>query len=279
MNRTAIIVLATTVVLVGAAVLLATHFAKGTNTTADTTPSVSSTSTKTSANATNATKSSDGALPNLVADDIEKPEHPDSLPPAPPIGAEKKTDRADNKTPSPINYGHAKPIKGDENPSAASVLEALNTKTHPERLSVMLAPTETFDKAAYEADALGYCSVVIPGRVFQTATPAPGVPELKPLGGTLAVAGQSDPVVLSVQGVPESPVTFTSLDLGYFQENKLNSITVRADKNGTASATFTGGPGTIADVNILAGSPLSTGQVRFKVVVQVAGAVVAAPKK
>ena len=174
---------------------------------------------------------------------------------------------------TPLNYGKAQPVKGNVNAQAASVLEALQAKSHPERLSVMMPPKEPFDKAAYEANPKAYCDVMVPGRVFQTATPGPGVMELLPTSNTLALVGQNDLVKLSVKTEPGAPATFTSLDMGFFQENKLNSITVQADKAGMATATFTGGPGTIANVNILAGSPMATGQVRFKVVVQGAGQV------
>jgi hypothetical protein len=76
-------------------------------------------------------------------------------------------------------------------------------------------------------------------------------------------------VKLSVKAAPLSPVSFTSFDLGAFQESKLNSVTVQADKQGIAAVTFVATPGTLNDANILAGSPLSSGQVKF--VVDIAG--------
>ena len=196
--------------------------------------------------------------------------------PAPPKGVElPKAAATGNSKPTPMDYGHFAPVKGDANPQAASVMEALKTKSHPERLSVLIAP-EPFNKAKYDADPDLYARTVTPGRVFQTAAPAADVPELKPLTNTMAVASQNDAVKMSVKATPGSPATFVSQDGGYFQENKLNTITVRADKDGVAAVTYTAGPGTIGDVNVLAGSPLSSGQVRFKVMVQGAG-VAAAP--
>ena len=69
---------------------------------------------------------------------------------------------------------------------------------------------------------------------------------------------------LKVQTTAKSPVTFTSFDLGAF-ENQLPSITVQSDAEGMAFAEFFGTPGTFDNVNILAGSPAATGQVRFVV--------------
>jgi len=67
-----------------------------------------------------------------------------------------------------------------------------------------------------------------------------------------------------VRATPGAPVTFTSFDLGQF-ENQLTSITVRADDKGIATARFIGSPGTINDVNILVASPVNSGQAKFAV--------------
>src|SRR5690606_10279160 len=71
-------------------------------------------------------------------------------------------------------------------------------------------------------------------------------------------------VSLRVRAVPGAPVTFTSLDMGAFQ-NRLASITVRADGEGVAVARFTGTPGTLGLTNVLAASPLTSGQQHFTV--------------
>jgi len=67
--------------------------------------------------------------------------------------------------------------------------------------------------------------------------------------------------------LPEMPVTFTSFDLGRF-ENDLASITVQAGKDGLAKCTFTGSVGTIGKVNILASCPETSGQVKFIIEIQ-----------
>ena len=75
---------------------------------------------------------------------------------------------------------------------------------------------------------------------------------------------QGESVYLEVGGVSGMPVTFTSFDLGAF-DNDLNSITVRADERGRARVKFTATPGTINDIHILAASPVTSGQMRYLV--------------
>lgn len=159
--------------------------------------------------------------------------------------------------------GQTPPIPKDANPMVASVAEALETGNHPERLSSLIA-APPFDRAAYEADPAAYLKVVEPGRVWQSAQPGPGVPRLKSLSPLYAEIPQGETVSLRVQAVPGAPVTFTSFDLGAFQ-NRLTSITVQADEKGVAVARFTGTPGTYNLVHILAASPLASGQQRYVV--------------
>ena len=59
-----------------------------------------------------------------------------------------------------------------------------------------------------------------------------------------------------------SPGTFTSFDLGAF-ENQFPSITVEANRAGIAATKFTGTPGTVNNVDILASSPMTSGRLRF----------------
>lgn len=162
-----------------------------------------------------------------------------------------------------MNYGVTPMVKSDANPQAASVAEALATKTHPERLTPAILPPD-FDRATYEKDPQVYINTIEPGRVFQPAQPGQGVFPLRTLTPRLIAIEQGQSVPLRVRAQPGSPVTFTSFDLGQF-ENQLNSITVRADDRGIATARFTGSSGTINDVNILAASPLNSGQAKFVV--------------
>jgi hypothetical protein len=171
--------------------------------------------------------------------------------------------------PEAQHYGTVVPIPGNATPQAASVMEALKSRTQPERLSAMFQG-KPFNKAEFDANPKAYLDVTEPGRVFETAQPGDGVPVLTAAGDRMVRIKQGESVRLSVKGVPLSPISFTSFDLGAFQESKLSSVTVQADKEGVAAVTFIATPGTLNDANVLAGSPLSSGQVKF--VVDIAGA-------
>lgn len=175
---------------------------------------------------------------------------------------DRRNDRNAGGDPS-IDYGTTPPVPRDANPHVRSVAEALETGEYPERLSPLHTP-KPFDREAYLADPQAYLDVVEPGRVWQVAQPGPGIPRLSSLSRPLNRIEQGQSIVLKVKAIPGAPVTFTSFDLGAF-ENQLTSITVQADAEGVAAATFTGTPGTYNDVNILAGSPMTAGQIKFLV--------------
>lgn len=181
--------------------------------------------------------------------------------------SERPANGISNK-PSDPRFGSIKPVKGDANPQAASVLEALKSGAQPERLSLMHPPSKPFDQSAFEANPKAYLDVVEPGRVFQTMQPGKDVPALKIVGDGYYRLQQGQTVKLSAQSAPKAPITFTSTDLGAFAENNLNSVTVRADEKGLATVTFVAIAGTLNDVNILAGSPMASGQAHFVVDVE-----------
>lgn len=166
-----------------------------------------------------------------------------------------------------VDVGTAQPVSVGVNPQVESVVEAIRTGEHPERLSPLLRP-EPFDRDAFTKDPQAYLDTVEPGRVFQTAQPGPGVEVLRQLSPRHITIKQGESVTLRVQAVPDAPVTFKSFDLGRF-ENDLTTISVQANEEGIAEAEFLGSPGTYNNVNILAGSPLTAGQVKFVVFVEV----------
>lgn len=171
---------------------------------------------------------------------------------------------ANNATPKPlIDMGLSPPVKSDTNPAVASVYEALKSRENPERFSSFVQP-KPFDAVAYRLDAQVYLNTVEPGRVFQAAEPGPDVTPLQVTGKRFHRVTQEDQVVLSVQAEPNAPVTFTSFKLGHFQ-NQLTSTTVQANAEGRAEARFTAASGTIDNVEILAASPMNSGQARFLV--------------
>lgn len=158
-------------------------------------------------------------------------------------------------------YGKAPEIDLDKNPHTKSVKEALETGKHPERLSSLHLPKE-FNHAKYKKNPKEYLDIVEPGRIWQAAQPGEGVAVIDYAGDAFQTAEQNVPVVLKAKVTPGAPVTFTSFDLGAF-ENELTSVTVAADEEGIARTSFTGTSGTINDCRILASSPVTTGQLQY----------------
>ena len=165
---------------------------------------------------------------------------------------------------NPFDYGTTKPVLSDSHAQVASVAAALRDKQHPERLSALIPP-KPFDRVAYSKDPAAYLNVVEPGRVFQVAQPGTDVPRIEPIGATLAHVVQGGSTPLRVRAPAGMPVTFTSFDLGRFQENQLTCITVAASESGVAAVTFVGASGTTGAVNILAACPVTAGQVQFQI--------------
>tara|TARA_R110002072_G_scaffold301976_2_gene483188 strand:- start:6668 stop:7474 length:807 start_codon:yes stop_codon:yes gene_type:complete len=161
------------------------------------------------------------------------------------------------------DYGTTPPVPADANPQVASAVAALRGNRNPERVSLFHKP-QPFDAEEFARNPDAYLNVVEPGRAFRAAQPGPGVPTLKGMSPALQYAEQGESVSLKVKTVAGAPVTFTSLDLGAF-ENRLTTITVRADNKGVARTAFSGPPGTIGDVNILAASPMTSGQAKYTV--------------
>ena len=178
-----------------------------------------------------------------------------------------KDDQADDE----YSYGQTPPVKPDANEQVAAVYDAIkNRKADPQtyaKATSSLAEADAFDQDKYESDEdyrSAYLNSPQPSRVFQTAQPGPGVPRMRRMTAPYQEAPQGKKTPLRVQAAPGAPVTFTSFDLGRF-ENELTSITVEADATGVAEVKFWGPPGTIDDVNILAASPMTSGQVKLVV--------------
>ena len=145
----------------------------------------------------------------------------------------------------------------------ASVVEAARGKHHPERLSPLVPPTP-FDAAAYARDPAPYLNVVEPGRVWQVQPAGPGVPALAAESPASLVVGAHGGTTLVARSAAGDPVTFTSLDKGVFA-NGLTSITVPADAQGRARAYWQVDPGTTGGVRVLAGSPLASGTLTYRI--------------
>ncbi len=170
-----------------------------------------------------------------------------------------------------VDVGSTPAIAPDANEQVALAAEAARTGRYPERLSPLFVSDEVFDRNAYANDAdarATYLKTPQPGRVFAPAQPGPGVPRIRGACNPHTAIEQGEWVILRVQAVPEMPVTFTSFDLGEF-ENRLTTITVEADASGFAHASFTAPPGTFGPTRILAASPVTSGQVRLTVDVSI----------
>ncbi|HEY2902638.1 MAG TPA: hypothetical protein VGL59_18780 [Polyangia bacterium] len=70
---------------------------------------------------------------------------------------------------------------------------------------------------------------------------------------------------MMVIGAPNGPVTFTAFEGGQFTENGLNSVSVRGNALGLASAHFKAPIDANGRLPILVGSPLALGNQTFLV--------------
>lgn len=139
----------------------------------------------------------------------------------------------------------------------------------------LLEKPRDFDLESYEANPETYLSRAVFARAFET-TEREFVTEsersrqksetLKPVGDTFFELKTGETATLKVRTAPGAPVTFSSYDLGLF-ENNLNTITVPANRQGVAEAEYRATPGVYDDVRIIAASPVRLGQVEFDVLV------------
>lgn len=160
-------------------------------------------------------------------------------------------------------------VPADYAAQRASIVEAVRTGTHPERLSLLIAPAP-FDVAAYLRDPAAYLNVIEPGRVLQSADPAPGVPPLEVVGPDLVTIAELGTATLTVRTVPRGPASFASLDMGAFA-NGQSAITVQADDQGIAQTTYTATRGTIAQSRISVSSPVASGTRGYRIEITAAG--------
>ena len=155
------------------------------------------------------------------------------------------------------------PVKADTNAQVHSVAEALRDKNHPERLSPLFPP-KPFDADSYRQNPRAYLDVVEPARAMQAATPGKDVHRIQSLSPQLQDVQPGASITLKVRAAPKWPISFTSTDLGAF-ENKLTAITVEADETGVAEVKFYATPGTENGCRVMAASPMTSGTVNFQV--------------
>ncbi|MBX2850874.1 MAG: hypothetical protein KTR15_03910 [Phycisphaeraceae bacterium] len=173
-----------------------------------------------------------------------------------------------------LNVGETPGVALDANEQTLAVLEAVETGRYPERLTSGVASetARSFDPGKFDPQSESYdedyreayLRSPEPGRVWFPAQPGPGVQRIQPLSPGFVKVTQGEQTTLRVSGMPGQPVTFTSFDLGMF-ENQLTTTTVVANDQGVAEAVFHGPSGTFDDVSIMAASPVMSGQVRLTV--------------
>lgn len=222
----------------------------------------------------------DAAEPKVARNGDEPAKgEPESSKPAPAgyqwVGGVLRPD-ADVKPQDPLNLpeigeksigkrmGRSPELKPETNAETQSVAEALaNPEKFPERLGPAF-PAPEFDLESFKADPKKYLTTVEPGRIWQSLPRGEGVTQISrqsPLYQTLI---QGESVTLQVKVIPGAPVTFHSFDLGHF-DNQLTTTSVQAGDDGIASVNFTASGGTFGELNILAASPQTSGQVNFVV--------------
>jgi hypothetical protein len=175
--------------------------------------------------------------------------------------------RKEGRVPVKKRQGFSPAVAPSLNESVAQLANNLSSRESPNVFS-SFAPPAAFDAEAYRADPKAYLAAIEPGRVFVPAQPGEGVPPIRSEGKRFHRLKQGESVRLKVAAVPGAPVAFASQDLGQF-ENSLTSITIAANEEGVAEAVYTASGGTIDLVQVLAASPMASGQVQFTIDVAV----------
>ncbi len=174
---------------------------------------------------------------------------------------EARDKRRERRRASKSRVGRSPLLDPQLNENVESITEAINSKKHPERLSVMFEPAP-FNRDEFLADPQAYLNIFEPGRAFQNLPSGSDAPRIKEIGQQYHEVLRGETAVLKTRVEPNMPVTFYSPRLGQF-ENQLPAITVQADENGLATARFKATPGTRGYIDIVAGSPTRRGQAKY----------------
>lgn len=167
---------------------------------------------------------------------------------------------------SPLPYpGRAPAADVKSSPEAAALLAELNQdeRVPKSARSALFAPAK-FDPEQYKQDPAKWLSQIRPGRVFQPSQPSDDVKPISSDSPGFQDVLQGERVTLTANVSPGSAVSFYTPEVGDFG-NGLTTRSVAADKQGVARVTYTATRGTLGVVNILAASPVHSGQLRFRV--------------
>jgi hypothetical protein len=183
--------------------------------------------------------------------------------PAPDTGA---VDAAAAGAPVLPAYGETPAIAHEAHPQAAAAYRALQSGSRDHALLSVLAEPTPYPAQGTPTERDAWFARAEPARAFRPAEPGEGVPRLEQLSPYAVTIPQGGSTELRVKTTPGGPVTWSSMDLGAF-ENQLPCITVQADAEGIARAIFTAPPGTLHETDIQAASPTASGTLRWVITV------------
>lgn len=178
------------------------------------------------------------------------------------IQLDRETDRVKKGAEERQKVGKQPALALDAHPTITRLHETL--KKGGRNTFGMHVEAPAFDFEAFKKDRDDYAGQFAPNRVYQAAQPGPNVPVLSPISSSTHSMIAGEAIRLQVKTAPGYPATYVSLDLGTFQ-NKLNAITVIADKEGVAEVLYTATPGTVNRSHVLVGSPGASGQACFEI--------------
>ena len=129
-------------------------------------------------------------------------------------------------------------------------------------LKLIFKKCAPFDKKLYltsESYRKKYLSESIPGRATVMIERGVSVPILKRVSADHVRIERGGTTIITVQAVSNMPVSFVSVDMGVF-ENEKKAITVEADANGEASVIFRSSKNGPRTTTILCCSPVCFGR-------------------
>jgi hypothetical protein len=160
------------------------------------------------------------------------------------------------------------------------VIDAYRQRTHPERLSPLVQPTQ-FDLAAWQRDPIGvataYASIAEPGRALYPNEDgdAPPLELLSPSAVTIPAGGSTE---IHVRLRPFAPVSVNTSDKGVFP-NGLVYGTAVAGADGIAVIPFNAPSGVVNDVRVSIASPVNAGGVSVIITVEPAQGLMDLPQQ
>ncbi len=163
--------------------------------------------------------------------------------------------------------GVAPRLRGDENAEVAGLMAELNSPEGARSAKSTLFAPEEFDVPSYRANPAEYLTRIRPARVFYPAQPGPEVKPIATESRSFQQVLQGEKVILRVKADPGMPVVFYTPQVGQF-DNLLSSYTVAAGEDGIATATWLATTGSYGLNDILAASPVHSGQLQFRVKVE-----------